>query len=68
MALTFYHGEKMPRNSEIQGKKGICKGTYAEVTPLVFDLLCFHNTELNTLNHSEELKGLKKIKRPQHKT
>lgn len=46
-----------------------CKGTFAEVILLVCNDLCYSlNTELNTFNHSEELKGQKKIKRLQHKT
>lgn len=40
----------------------------AEVILLVDAHLCFHNTKLNTSNHSEELKGQRKIKRSQHKT
>lgn len=55
----------MPLNTK---KKINCRRTFAVVILLVYDLLYFHNTELNTFNHSEELKGQKKMKRSQHKT
>lgn len=42
--------------TQLQEKKNNCKGTFAEVILLVYDRLYFHNTKLNTSNHSEELK------------
>lgn len=55
------------RHLELKYKNQIhCKEKFAEVILLVYDILYFYNTQLNTFSHCEELKGQKKMKRSPH--
>lgn len=60
----LHHREETPLNAKLQEQNKLQRDVCRSHTGGLY----FLNTELNTFNHSEELKGLKKIKRSQHKT